>query len=240
MISYILFLSIPAVVIVITTISIKRSKTLSLNHKLLIAICILLAVCIYLPASYRITGLYYKLNTVTVIDKNDIPVSNALVMVEYMSTEFNIADGVVKPFKVEIIETDSNGVANITKTMKEIPVMFFPVYCRMDSDPLVIIVKDNYRLVKKIVAKNDVNITIRLSEKYNDIKVPNSYQHYVNDYGSAFLESNLKEYINAKSYTILKKHLLSNLSTVAHDDGIHYSAYMERYNDGIKSLGQVR
>ena len=122
--------------------------------------------------------------------------------------------------------------------MKEIPVMFFPVYCRMDNDPLIIAVKDNYRLIKKIVARNDVHITIRFSEKYNDIKMPNSYEHYFNDYMSAFLESNLKEHIYGKSYAILNRHLSNNLLTLSHDENRSYSAYLEGYNNGIKMLEQ--
>ncbi len=238
MISYILILSIPALAIAITIILIKLSKKLLLYHKLLIAVCVLLVISIYVPASYRISGLYYKLNTITVVDQNNIPVSNALVMVEYRSTEFNIAGGSDKTFKVEIIETDCNGVANLSKTIKEIPVMFFPVYCRIDNDPLVIVIKDNYRLVKRRAEHSDANITIRLIEKYNDIKVPNSYEHYFNDYMSAFLESNLKGYINGRSYSILNRHLLNNLLTLSRDESRSYSAYLEGYNNGIKMLEQ--
>lgn len=240
MISYILILSIPALAIAITLILIKRSNKLLLYHKVLIAVCSLLIISIYVPAAYRISGLYYKLTTITVVDQDNIPVPNALVMIEYMSTVFNIADAVEKPFKVDITETNNAGIVNVKKTMKEIPILIFPIYCRIDSSPLVIIVKDNYRLVKKIAAQNDVNITISLTDKYNDIKVPNSYEHYVDDYGATFFASNIKEYINKKSYAVLKKHLLNNLLTVKHDDGRNYSAYMERYNDGINKLEQRR
>lgn len=240
MISYILILSIPALAIAITIITIKLSKKLRLYHKLLIAVCVLLVICIYVPAAYRISGLYYKLNTITVVDKNNIPVSNALVMVEYRSTEFNIAGGSDRTFKVEVIETDSAGVANLSKTMREIPMMFFPIYCRMDNDPLVMVVKDNYRLVKRRAARNDVSLNIKLSDKYNDLKVPNSFNYYINEYGSVFFEFDLNQHINSKSYAIIKRHLLSNLSTVTHDESRGYSAYLERYNDGIKKLEQYK
>lgn len=238
MISYILILSIPALAIAITIVLIKLSKKLLLYHKLLIAVCVLLVICIYVPAAYRISRLYYKLNTITVVDHNNIPASNALVLVKYMSTEFNIAGGSDRTFKVEVIETDSTGVANLSKTMREIPIMFFPIYCRMDNDPLVMVVKDNYRLTKKRAAQNDVNLNIKLSDKYNDFKVPDSFNYYINDYGSVFFESDLNQHINNKSYAIVKRHLLSNLLTVTHDESRGYSAYLERYNDGIKKLEQ--
>lgn len=108
----------------------------------------------------------------------------------------------------------------------------------MDNDPLVIVIKDNYRLVKRRTEHSDANITIQFSEKYNDIKMPNSYEHYFDDYMSAFLESNLKEHINGRSYSILNRHLSNNLLTLSHDESRSYSAYLEGYNNGIKMLEQ--